>query len=356
MSVFRSLFIRRLAAAGLFLSALLSAACTRTAPPPEGFERKLAYYGGIIAKNPDHYPAHASLAEAYLEKARKTSDPAYLAMAREHVKRSIAIQPNYQAFKVFALIQGFAHRFSESIEWANKASASSADVGPDPETASILVDGYLGLGESDKAKEVIDKLGDESFYASAAKGHYFKAIGNNAEAADEFQKASRFALMQNASEAQAWAEVMTAGVWLDSGDPDRASPFLEKAEKISTGNKAAAIHRAEYLVAKGKTEDALTVYRSLLKKADDGEIHRRMFVLLRKMDRTEEAAAHFKEAEQLFRKAINAGEIYTLGELAQLLCDAGERLGEARKLSNENLKYKRDKQALATEKCLASEK
>jgi tetratricopeptide (TPR) repeat protein len=345
----------RLAGAGLFLSAVLvSAACTgtRTDAPPKGYEKKLEYYGAVVAKYPDHYPAHASLAEAYLEKARITSDPGDLAKAREQARRSIEIQPNYQAFKVFATIEGYAHHFNESIEWARKASSSAADVGPDQETASILVDGYLGLGENEEAKKVIDNIRDAGFYASAARGHYFKTIGDNERAEKEFADAARFALMQNAADAQSWAEVMAAGVWLDAGLPDKALPFLEKAEKIAPDSKAAAIHRAEYLVEKGRPEQALAVYGSLLKKSEDGEIHRRMFVLLRKAGRDKEADDHFAKAEMLFRKAIAAGEIYSLGPLAQMLCDAGVRLDEARKMSAENLKFKRDKEALKTEQCL----
>jgi pentatricopeptide repeat protein len=348
--------IKRLAIAGLFFSSLwMFFACAGPEPdsPPRGYARKLTYYGAIIDKHPDHYPAHASIAAAYLEKARSTNDPADLAKAREYVRRSIEIQPNYQAFKVYATIEGFAHHFKESIDWAQKAASSAADIGPDPETASILVDGYLGLGETEEAKKVVENIQDEGFYTSAAKGHYFKAIGENEKAAEEFQNAARFALMQNAADAQSWAEVMAAGVWIDAREPDRALPFIEKAEQIVPGSKAAEIHRAEYLVAKGKPEEAIDVYGSILKKAEDGEIHRRMFFLLKNLGREKEAGSHFEKAEKLFQRAIDAGEIYTLGPYAQMLCDAGVRLDEARKMSAENLKFKRDKEALATEKCVA---
>lgn len=61
---------------------------------------------------------------------------------------------------------------------------------------------------------------------------------------------------------------------------------------------------------------------------------------------------HFTVAEKGYRVPIKAKEIFTLGSLAQLYCDAGTRLDEALALARRNLEYKKDREATDTLACV----
>jgi len=53
-------------------------------------------------------------------------------------------------------------------------------------------------------------------------------------------------------------------------------------------------------------------------------------------------------AEQGLERPLAAGEVYTLGALARLYADAGRNLDRALALAQENLLWKRDREAFAT--------
>ncbi len=332
---------------------IFGAACAGSAPAEAtGPELKIAYYKQKIAEYPDHYPAHAMLAAAYLEKVRETGDPADLKLARLSADKSNEIQPNYEAFKTLAQIEGFAHKFEKSLLWAEKALEGTADSKANGELAAIMVDAYLGLERHDEAEKLLATVGKRDFYTSAASGHLLKSLGKTVEAAAAYQEAARFARAENAGKAEAWAQIMTAGLWLDSGNPDKALEFIDKAERILPTDMQVSIHRAEYYLAKKQPEKAVSSYLRILKSSNDPEIHRRLFLLEKNRGNLENAKKHFTAAEAGFRRALDAGEVYTLGTLAQLFCDAGTDLNEARDLSKKNLLHKKDKEARDTEKCI----
>ena len=80
----------------------------------------------------------------------------------------------------------------------------------------------------------------------------------------------------------------------------------------------------------------------------DPELDGRAFLVARALGDEERARRHFEAAERGFRVAIDAGEVYTLGALARLYCDAGVRLDAALGLARRNLEYRRDIEAKAT--------
>ncbi len=321
-------------------------------PPSDDVEKRISIYKDRIKADPEHYPSYTLLGVAYLDKAQDTHDPSDIESARNYALRSIEIQNNFEALKLLARIEGFVHRFDSSISYAEQAAKAAPESKADSQVASILVDAYLALGKQARAKELLDESADESFHHFASLGTYSKAIGDKEGAVAAYENASSLALKQNAGAQQSWALTMAAGVWLDSGNADKALPFLERAEKIAPESKVLLIHKAEYLAAKGRIGDAEDIYVGILGRWDDPEIHRRMFNLLKSQAKEDEAKEHFELAQKGFRRILDAGQPYPLGPLAQMLCDAGTRLDEAKRLSKENLKYKRDAEALATDRCV----
>jgi tetratricopeptide (TPR) repeat protein len=340
--------VRRRAAA--LAAAVLLVGCAGAAVAPA---RRVRHYERRVREHPNLYPAWISLGAAHLDLARRSLDPAELAAAREAADRSLAIQPSLEGYKLRAAAEAFGHRFAEAVEWGMRARTAAAE-GEDAGVTALLVEAWLGLGRSDEAQRL---LGDvdrppERFHAAAALGLWWLASGGADEAEAAFVEAARLAREAGVPALEAWAWVRAAGVRLDTGRPDLARPHLARAAAIAPDDFELAIHRAELAHAEGRDDEAVDRYLRLLRRRDDPEIHRRAFLLLR--ERGPEAAAdrHLRAAERIYRRAIDAGEVYTLEGLARLYCDAGIHLDEAERLAEANLRHKRDRTAREALACV----
>ena len=128
----------------------------------------------------------------------------------------------------------------------------------------------------------------------------------------------------------------------------RVPPSSPRAARCSPSTPA------ELAVAEGRPAEALATYERLLRRRDDPEVHRRAFLLARELGREAAARRHFEAAEALDRRALDAGEIYSMESLARLYCEAGVHPGEARRLAEESYRYKRDRSARRTLACVRS--
>jgi tetratricopeptide (TPR) repeat protein len=314
-----------------------------TSPTPAD---RIAYYQEQAAAHPKHYPAFARLGQAWLDRARQTYDPADLQAARAALQRSLEIQPNFEALRDLAATANYAHRFDEALRWCRQA----ADAAPqDKGVLAMQVEALLALGRRDEALTAIggENIPAADFYTAAALGHWQLAQGRRENAAERFLEAASLAKQQHATSQAVWAIVTAAGVWLDVGDLARARPLLDEATRLDPTDNFLNIHWAEVAAAEASPAKALAIYDELLKRRTDPELHRRAYVLAKQLGRIEAAAAHFLAAEQLCRRAIDAGEAFGLETLANLYCDGG-RPAEAVPLAEKNLQYKRDAAAHET--------
>ncbi len=340
---------RRFFRIALFTAALSVGCQRRVAPEPAASEadRKIEYYSRKIASDPKLYPVYVQLAGAYLEKAKQTHDPAYLKEAERALHRSLDIQPSLEAFQTLAALCNHRHRFPEAITWTQRALATSPE---DTSMVAASVEAYLALGEGGQAAALLarEEARETDFYLSAARGHWLKSEGRGEEASQAFVRASDAALIQKSNSHAAWGQVQAAGVWLDAGFVDRAEPFLARAAELDPNHVELGIHRAEMFEARGELNEALAVYEALLARAEDGELHVRAFALAKKLGKFADGQIHFEAAQREFQRAIEAGEVYTLGALARLYSQAGVYPDRALELGRRNLIHQRDALARRT--------
>lgn len=324
-------------------------AVSQDQPPPANAPRppdKIAYYQQQVAAHPKHYPAYARLGRAWLDRARQSYDPADLAAARAALRRSLDIQPNYEALRDLAATANYSHRFEEALRWCRQAAEAAPQ---DKSVLAMQVEALLALGRSDEALSAIGGKNDPAadFYTAAALGHWQLSQGNRATAAERFQEAARLAKQHHATSQAVWATVSAAGVWLDAGDLVRARPLLDEATLLDPTDTFLKIHWAELAAAETCPAEALRIYEELLTGQADPELHRRAFVLAKQLGRKEAADTHLAAAERFCRRAMDAGEAFGLETLANLYCDAG-RHAEAVRLAEQNLQHKRDAAAHET--------
>ena len=340
----------------LSLAVALALACATRAPVPDtavpDTAARIRYYSQRVEDSPRLYPAHALLGEAYLERARATHDPGDVARARAAFERSMAIQPSYEALAGLTALSGFVHRFEDSLSWGRQAADANRE---DPRIRALLVEALLGLGRDDEARALLpgDGVAPADFYTAAALGAWMKAHSRLEEAAEAFAAAARFAAQQGAQPFVVWARVSEAGVWLDAGDLARARPLLAAVRRDAPADRFLREHEAELAEHEGRLEEALSLYEEQIRSSADPEAHRAAASLARRLGRPIEARRHFEAAERVYRRILEAGEIYSLESLAHLYLDAGVNREEAQALARRNLEFKRDRSAIELAQALS---
>ena len=334
-----TLRVRRcLASTSLITSLALAHPFAGSIPDPTA---RIAWCRQQLEKDPNHYPVLAQLGAALFDQARFTGRPSYLAEARDALSRSLKIQPSLAAQKTMAAISNYSHRFADAVDWTRQARQT------DPTDSSLipmLMEAQLALGELDEAGKLVTSFphwkGD--FHLAAARGAYFQAAGKHVEASESFEQAAILAEGQNAFELRRWALLQSGRVWIKAGEVDRASGALEKAAALGPGDPETVLVQAEALASRGMHAQAFELYEKLLSDTDDAQIHALAFEAALAVGNQTSARRHFVAAESGFQRAIDAGEVYTLGALARLYFAANVKLDKALEHCEENLKYQRD--------------
>lgn len=334
------------------LTVLALPASAMAAPVPSILDQRIGYYERKLQKHPTLFVVHALLAAEYVEKTRVTGDPLWLRKAQASLERSLKIQPSFDGHKGMASLQNFRHRFAEALIWAQRTYPQRDNT----DITALMVDAHLGLGEVDQAEQLLPPLDSvpADFYTAAAMAAVLKVQARYDQARLAYLKAEEFALEQKVVPVAVWARTNAAGMLIDSGRAEQALADLELASARNKDDPELRLHWAEYHQARGDHRQALTILEALVKDAPRPSFHHRAYRVARELGDRAAAKRHFAAAERGYRRVLDAGEIYTLGSLAQLYCDAGVRLSEARRLAQRNLTYKRDKEATDTMACLAS--
>jgi hypothetical protein len=100
-----------------FVAALAIAGCssrTSAVARAPSVDQRIGYYEKRVTENPRLYPVWVQLGDAYLDKAKETSDAAYLAKAHDAADRSLAMQETYEAYHLKARLYGHSHHFEEA--------------------------------------------------------------------------------------------------------------------------------------------------------------------------------------------------------------------------------------------------
>lgn len=311
-------------------------------------DAQIRAYEATVTQHPNRHPVYCSLAAAYLQKARDSHDPAWLAKARAALERSRALQPSYEALRLSAAIANFSHRFEEGLAWARQAQAASwVERGSDPQVLDLLVEAHLGLGQPEEAARLLPAEGAPlpDFHTAAAVGRYHVALGEHARARPAYAAALEHALKARVPLLAAWAEVRLAGTYIDSGQAQQARPHLVNAQRHHPAGREVRMHWAEVHEAQGRPTAALALYEALLSERVDPGLSVRAARLARELGAQDRAQHHFAAAEAGLRTALEAGEVYPLGELALLYAEAGVHLERAHTLATRNLEYRRDREA-----------
>ena len=330
------------------------AAPAQSAMPANGpsAEERVRYYSDHIAESPHLYPMYTQLGIALLDRTRETHDPTLLAKAREAEAAALSIQDNFESLMAMAAIQNYSHRFEDAIRWGKRAAKASVggDASRDPAVDAVLVEAYLGFGQGEEAAKLVPRSAEEAhdFHAAASLGRCLTEAGRPAEAERAYSRAAELARREDAPALAAWAETAAAGALIDSGRAPEAAPHLEESGRLAPATTFLLQHRAEAAQATDRNAEAMALLEEILRRDPDPAVEALAYMAARKSADAASTERHFRSAQKGFQRAIEAGEIYTLGALAKLYADADRNLDSAFALARENLQWKRDRAAVET--------
>ncbi|MBC9713710.1 tetratricopeptide repeat protein [Streptomyces sp. TRM66268-LWL] len=295
-----------------------------------------------LREHPKDATVWAGLALGYLEQARRTADFSYYGRAEKALKRSLSLRPgNVTALVGMGTLANARHDFAAAERWgeqARRAEPGNWTVYP------VLADAYTQLGAYPKATAAVQRLLDlKPGVAAFTRAGYELEMQGRTDAAEG---ALRRALEDAAVPAErAFCLHRLGELDWERGRPEQAYARYEEALRADPGAHAALAARAKAHAALGRTEAALTDYRTVTERVPLPEYVLAYGEFLDSLGRKDEARLQYEVLRAQIRllEGQGAGDDLTLGLFE---ADHGDPAVAVRKLTAE---WSRRKSALVAD-------
>jgi tetratricopeptide (TPR) repeat protein len=313
-------------------------------------ETDIAFYQQRTNLSPDDGLELASLAGAYLTKARVSGWANWYLLSEQAAKRSLANLSvfNNGAILVLAEIAEARHDFKEAIRLANEVlEYQQGNEG----ARSILVTANLAQGNIAEAQRVIDDLIKRIPTAGIMS---LRALVEVAKGQDELaQKDFEGAIgLEEPGDAygSAWLRTQLGRLHTRHGRVKEAEALYNESLRIASDFALAQLSLADLKVKTGDFKIATNLYQDVLDRAKDSSTvfdHVALQGLWKAdvlQDDTANAAEVWTKAEAIIRKDVYSSSFGHPRELARLLLERGETkdLPEAFSLLQTELANRRD--------------
>ena len=199
---------------------------------------------------------------AYQQRARETGDPSFYPRSEEALDRSLELAPdNDLALTGLAALAATRHRFEESRRLAQRA----LDLNPySAEALGVLGDALVELGRYEAAFATFDRMAaTKPALPSYARIAYARELkGKTDSAAEAMALAARSA--PSSGESRAWALVELGNLRFNSGRLRLAERAYDEALARFPDYHRAQAGLARVEAARGRTDEAVALYRAAL--------------------------------------------------------------------------------------------
>jgi tetratricopeptide (TPR) repeat protein len=313
-------------------------------------EQDIAFYQERSNLNPSDGLELASLAGAYLTKARVSGWANWYLLSEQAAKRSLANLPtfNHGAILVLAEIAEARHDFKEAIRLASEVLKYQ----PSNEAASsILVTANLAQGNSAEAQTIVGELAERIPTPGilSLRAFVYAAQGHDYLAQQDFETAIT---LEQPGDAYSSASLRTqlGKLYKRQGQLDKAEALYSQALTIASDYALAQLNLADLKTKTGDYKTAIQLYQDVLDRAKDSSTvfdHVALQGLWRAktlQGDTSGATEVWKKAEIILREDAYSNAFGHPRELARLLLERGELkdLPEAFSLLQIELQNRRD--------------
>ena len=277
-----------------------------------------------------------AVGDCLAQRQRETADPTFPAHAAAAYQQALRIMPNcVEALTGMAWVEGVAHRFDASIDWARQA----LQVAPDcADACGILGDAALELGDYEEASAHYQKMMDlRPDLSSWSRGAQLLWItGESAHAVSLMEQAIRSGSAY--AENTAWCRARLAMMLFHQGAYPAAAQALEPSLRARSKNPHVLLAAARLATATGDPDIAREYYRMLLENGPNHDA-------LAGLGDLEAMKGNSAEAENFYQQVIDlhtahrSGGVHDHSQMARFLADHDRdplnalRLAEQHKLS-----------------------
>ncbi len=279
-----------------------------------------------VRANPEDAEGLTLLGLAYEQRVRETGDPGFYPRSEEALRRAIRLVPDDDlALTGLATLAASRHRFAEARDLARKAlslnSYSAAALG-------ILGDANVETGRYPAAFAAFERMVATKPSAGAyARISYARELLGRTDAAIAAMKLAVSA-GSGTNEPAAWSLVELGNLYFNSGRLRPAERAYRAALARFPGYHRAQAALARVAAARGRTDEAVALYRRALEAVPLPEYAARLGETLAAAGRDDEAAEAY-ELVDVMQRLFEANGARTELETALVDLDRGVNLADA---------------------------
>ena len=251
-----------------------------------------------LRARPDEGEAALRLADALLRVQRVNNDGRAAIAAEDHLRAFLGRAPgHYAAERMLATVLLSQHRFREAIAQANKVSARDPR---DPWNYGTIGDGYLELGDYDRAFAAFDTMGrlkpGPPIYARIA---YALELKGDLPGAIEYMRRAADGTTPNDEEAQAWHFTQIGLLQLQQGRLGDAKREFERALASFPGHPLAIDGIARIKIVEGDLSAARQLFQEQLAQMPTPDVAAIVGDLMSATGDSASAERYYRMAEQI---------------------------------------------------------
>ncbi|MBW3623775.1 MAG: tetratricopeptide repeat protein [Armatimonadetes bacterium] len=305
-----------------------SAAILRRTP------REIERWEQHTRKSPEDAEGWVKLAEARLQRARETNDPAFYTRTETALANAQKLEPDqYRAMSLRAQLHSARHQFDTAIEWLGKAVKANPS---DPLNYGLLGDIYAELGQYEKAEENYQKMMDlRPGRAAYSRASYLMELYGEEPYARTLMTRAIMAGSPRGEDA-AWCYVHLGHLNFNAGFLPAAQKAYEAALASFPDYSAAYAGMAKVKAAQKEYPAAIGLYQKALKSGPHHEIYAALIELYTLSGQAAKAKAMRSELGVLQEK-YSKNDMDIDFEVAEIDAEQGQNLAHALKLAKEEV-------------------
>jgi tetratricopeptide (TPR) repeat protein len=293
-----------------------------------------------LQAKPDDAAAVVSLANALVRLQRVNSDARAVTTADQRLRNFLEHRPgDYDARRMLAVVLLSEHRFGDAIAEANKTMAI------DPRDAwnfGAAGDGYMELGDYDRAFAAFDRMGQlQPGPPAYARVSYALEIKGDLQGALDYMSRASAGTSPNDPESQAWHFCQIGELLLQLGRIHEARLEFERSDATFPNHPLAVIGRARVAISEGDLAAARLILQRQLAVTPTSDVAMMIADLSEALADAAAAASYAKMAEQIERGTWQSG-IRQPQVLARFFAERGVNVAEAVTLAEEAARARRD--------------
>lgn len=259
-----------------------------------------------LKKNPGDAVAVVSLTNALLRLQRVNNDGRAVIAAEEHLRAFLTVKPgHYDAQRLLGAVLLSQHRFGDAIAAANAAMAI------DPRDAwnyGVAGDGYLELGDYERAFAAFDRMGQlQPGPPAYARTAYALELKGDLDGALDYMRKAAEGTSPNDAESQAWHYAQVGELLFKLGRMPMARLEYERADAAFPGHPMAVMGQARIRMSDGDLAGARLLLQSQLAKTATPDLASAIGELSMALGDATAAEQYFQMAEQIERGAWGNG-------------------------------------------------